>query len=124
MLDTKVTVIFDGECRVCQALKAWAEKREAEGKLQFVAYQNVDFDPLAPGLTREMASGSLYLVDGGGRVYSGARAVFEIAKHLPGVWGVLGRILSLPGISLLAEPFYKLFARHRHQISQRLRLKE
>jgi predicted DCC family thiol-disulfide oxidoreductase YuxK len=88
--------------------------------MEFVPFQTGDLERIVPGLTPELASRSLTFVSKDGRRFRGARAVFETMRRLPGAWGALGAILSFPPLSLLAEPFYRLFARHRGTISQKL----
>jgi len=113
-----LTVVFDGDCGVCQALAQALADRDRHRRLTFAAYQRADLATLSPGLTREMASRSVYAVAPDGTRWHGARAVFEMAKRLPGLWGWIGRIGALPPLSLLAEPVYRLVARHRMRISR------
>lgn len=95
---------------------------DAAGHLEFVPFQTADLARIAPGLTVETASRTLHLVLANGQRYVGARAVFEILRRLPGGWSIVGIIGALPPLSLLAEPFYRLFARYRGTISRRLGL--
>lgn len=115
-------VIYDGACGVCQALREWAERQDRHRRLVFIPYQAPDLTQRVPGLTREAASEALHFVRADGERFRGARAAFEVMKRWPGVWGWLGRVLALPPLSWLAEPFYRLFARHRAHISRWLGL--
>lgn len=115
-------VIFDGDCGICQALRRRAERLDTGRRLTFAAYQRADLDALAPGLTRTQASKSLYAVREDGRRLRGARAFFAAMRRLPGVWGVVGRIGSLPPLVWIAEPVYRLVARYRGTISRWLGL--
>lgn len=115
-------VIYDGACGVCQALREWAERRDQHRRLTFIPYQAPDLERLVPGLTREVASQALYFVREDGWRFRGARAAFEVMKRWPGAWGWLGRLLALPPFHWLAEPFYRLFARHRGRVSRWLGL--
>jgi predicted DCC family thiol-disulfide oxidoreductase YuxK len=115
-------VLFDGACGVCSAAKDWAQSHDTRGELEFVAYQAAELERVAPGLTLEKAGQALHFVRRDGQCFRGARATFETLRRLPGVWGLAGTILSFPPLSLLAEPFYRLFARHRGAISRRLGL--
>ncbi|MBN1669378.1 MAG: DUF393 domain-containing protein [Anaerolineales bacterium] len=109
-------VIYDADCPICNRLKDYTEKQSRAEKLEFIAYQNA---PLPQGLTRQQASQAVYLINPAGKRYRGARAIFELMRHMNGWQGWLGRILSLPPFYWLAEPFYRLFARHRHRVSER-----
>ncbi|NDJ77465.1 MAG: DUF393 domain-containing protein [Chloroflexi bacterium] len=117
-----LTVIFDGDCGICQASRRQAKRRDRHGRLHFVAYQTADLDSIAPGLTREETSRALYLVHPDGRRWRGARAFFGAMRALPGVWGSIGAIGTLPPVFVLAEPFYRLVAHNRAAISRRLGL--
>jgi predicted DCC family thiol-disulfide oxidoreductase YuxK len=116
------SVIFDGNCGVCMALKDWAVGRDSAGNLEFVAYQTGNLADISPGLTPELASQALYFVGRDGQRFHGARAVFETMRRLPGLWGVLGTVLSFPPLSFMAEPFYYFFARNRGRFSHWLGL--
>lgn len=113
-----LTVVFDGDCGVCQALAQALADRDRHHRLRFTAYQRADLDTLSPGLTRDLAARSVYAVAPDGSRWHGARAIAEMARQLPGVWGVIGRIGALPLVSALAEPFYRLVARNRMRISR------
>lgn len=84
--------------------------------------QTADLQALSPVLTRQKGEEALTFVRAGGTRYSGARAVFETLRRLPGAWGVAGAILATPPLSWLAEPFYRLFARYRGRVSRALGL--
>jgi len=117
-----LTIVFDGDCGVCQALAQALADRDTARRLRFSAYQRTDLDTLSPGLTREMTAQAVYAVAPDGTRWHGARAVFEGLRRLPGGWGWMGRLGALTPISWLAEPFYRLVARHRTRISRWLGL--
>jgi predicted DCC family thiol-disulfide oxidoreductase YuxK len=115
-------VVYDSDCGICNASREWAETRDWDRRLQFLPYQTADLETLSPGLDREMASRSAFFIYPGGRRVSGARAIFETLRRLPGVWGIIGLIMARPPFWLLAEPLYYLVARNRACISARLGL--
>jgi len=121
-MDQQATVVYDGHCGVCTALKIEAERRDRENRLRFVPFQSSDLEEVAPGVTRQMASKAVYVIRADGRRFSGARAVFEAMRHLPGPWGSIGAIWAFPALSLLAEPIYRLVARNRATLSRWLNL--
>jgi len=112
-------VIFDGDCPICTTLKDFAEERSGEGVLSFTPFQSEVFHEVVPGLSEEEASQSLYVISEDGKRLRGARAVFEVLSQMPGLWGLSGKIFRLPPFHWLAEPFYRLFARHRHGVGKR-----
>lgn len=115
-------VVYDGACGFCTWAAEWVRQRDRHDRLRFTPYQATDLETLSPGLTPEIAAHSVYLVTRDGRRYHGARAVFETLRRLPGVWGVIGAVGAFPLFSLLAQPFYRLFANNRTYISTRLGL--
>jgi predicted DCC family thiol-disulfide oxidoreductase YuxK len=114
-------VIFDGECPVCTTLKEFAKDRIEDRDLAFIAFQEQDFEQAVPHLPVDEARQALYLVTENGKRLRGSRAVFEIMSEFPGFWGGLGKIFRLPPFYWIAEPFYRLFARHRHRVSKLLK---
>lgn len=121
---TEFTVIYDGDCEICNALRRWAEAHDKAGTLRFVPNQTADLAQIAPGLTREQAQQSVYAVNAAGQRFRGARAIFETVRRLPGCWGILGTIGALPPVSWLAEPMYRIVAHHRAAVSRRLGLNQ
>lgn len=117
-----LTVVFDGDCGICQALAQALADRDRHRRLRFAAYQRADLGALSPGLTRDIAARSVVAVAPDGARWHGARAIAEMIRRLPGIWGWIGRIGALPPVSLLAEPVYRLVARHRTRLSRWLGL--
>jgi len=107
-------IIYDDECPVCQSLKSFAEQNSPGGNLAFIPFQGND---LPRGMTVKQASQSLQVITKNGQRVSGARAVFQVMRELSGIWGLVGKVFSIPPFYWLAEPFYRLFARHRHKLS-------
>jgi predicted DCC family thiol-disulfide oxidoreductase YuxK len=107
-------VIYDGDCPICQSLKDYSETRVQPETINFVPFQSKDLLNVATNLTQLETSQSLYFITETGQQFRGARAVFEVMSHMPGFWGAAGKILRVPPFYWIAEPFYRLFARHRH----------
>ena len=64
-----------------------------------------------------VAARTIVLVDDRGRVVQGARAIFTIVADTGGIAGLVSRLLKYRFISLLLEPGYRLFARHRGRLA-------
>ena len=114
-------VVYDGECEVCGAFRRWVEARDARRRLRFVANQDPELTETAPRVDRADAKRTLHVVEPSGGVHRGARAVFETVAQLPGPWGAVARAMAWPPLSLLAEPFYRLFARYRGHLGRFVR---
>ena len=119
---TAGTVIFDGECTVCNAFRRATQSRSPAGTFEFIAYQTADLDSLCPGLTQEMAEKVMYVIRPDGKRLSGARSFFEVLRYTSGFWGLFGKVWAWPPLSLVAEPFYRLGSKNRPIIARILRL--
>lgn len=119
---SKLTVIYDGDCGICNALRIWVQARDTAEHVQFIPNQSADLAQLAPDLTPDHVRRAVYAVRASGQSCQGARAIFTTLRFLPGLWGIVGRIGAVPVVSWLAEPVYRLIAHHRATISRRLDL--
>ena len=72
---------------------------------------------LAPlGLTQRDVTEAAWWVEPDGRRRRGHEAIAASLRAIGGVWGVLGRVLTLPGISLLSALGYSLIAKYRYRL--------
>jgi predicted DCC family thiol-disulfide oxidoreductase YuxK len=113
-------VIYDGECPTCIMLREFAEDKMERSEFIFINYQSESFEQAAPNIARHEAEQALFVLTENGKQVKGAKAVFEIMSELPGGWGLVGRTLKKTPFHWVAEPFYQLFAKHRHRISNHL----
>jgi predicted DCC family thiol-disulfide oxidoreductase YuxK len=109
-----IKVIFDGECPICKTLVDFSDLNSKSDSVTFIPFQSDEMLDAAPNLTQQQASKSLYVITKFGKRFRGAKAVFEVMSHMSGFFGFLGKILRVPPFYWLAEPFYRLFAHHRH----------
>lgn len=108
-------VFYDGACSVCAAEMDIYRRKEHEGRLIFVDLKSPDFDPAPYGISREAFIYEMHSIDRQGRVYRGVEAFWAIWRAFPGsTWyGLLGTLVTLPGLNLLARLAYRYFARVR-----------
>jgi predicted DCC family thiol-disulfide oxidoreductase YuxK len=105
------TLIYDGECGLCRGavrrLQAW----DREHRLAYLPFQDGEaVRRFGIGLPALAAAMHLLLPDG--RVFSGADAVPELGRLLPGKgWWAWG--FAVPGVRLLARRIYSGIARRR-----------
>jgi predicted DCC family thiol-disulfide oxidoreductase YuxK len=109
-------LIYDGECRFCQAqvarMRRWAGAQLVPLPLQKPGLLE------ALGISQEEAMAAMQLVTQDGRIYAGVEAVTQALRHRP----ILGRLLRLyyvPGCRHLADLGYRLVARYRYRLMGR-----
>ena len=105
------TLIYDGDCGLCQRAVGRVRAWDREHRLVYVPFQNGDaVAHFGIGLPALAAAMHLVLPDG--RVFSGADAVPELGRLLPGKrWWTWGFVV--PGVRHLARHVYGRIARRR-----------
>ncbi len=105
-------LVFDGDCGFCtssaRAAQRWWRLEHVE------PWQFLDLASL--GLTAEQCEQAVQWVGEDGDVVSAERAVIAGMRHAGGVWGVLGRIMAVPGIRHVCGLVYRIIARNRHRM--------
>lgn len=105
------TLIYDGECGMCRRavdrLRTW----DREHRLAFVRFQDEDAVKRF-GIGLPALAAAMHLVLPGGRVFSGADAVPELGRLLPGKrWWTWG--FAVPGVRAAARRIYRRIALRR-----------
>ena len=113
------TVIYDGNCNLCEAFVSYFKQNGIGDKLRFVQSQRCDVGSISPGLTAHMTRTAVFFIRPDGKRFGGARAVYESWKALPGLLGLVGTVMSFPLLSVLSQPIYRLVASRRHFIAKR-----
>ena len=114
------TIVYDQDCGVCQASVDFLRKRDAEGHFRFVGNESPE---LPADISRELTSDTVIVVDNSGKQFVRGAAVSQLLRAIPGFgWHVLGNAIAIPGIRTLADLSYRVFARHRHEVSAKLGL--
>lgn len=105
-------LIFDGDCAFCTtSARAWQRWL----KLPYVEpWQFLELDEL--GVTEEQCLQAVQWVDDVGQVTAAERAVIAALLHRGGAWGLLGRVMNLPGVRQLAGLIYRIVAKYRHKL--------
>lgn len=108
-------VIFDGDCGFCRRnVEGW--KILLGDRVQFAPSQEVvDQYPQIPYETYEQ---TVVLVEGDGKFYTGAEAVYRIMALAPGKGGWLWCYRRIPGFAWITEWGYKHVAHHRMAASR------
>lgn len=106
-------LIYDGDCDFCRRCAGWIAARLPAGA-SVLASQQADL--AAVGLSEQQATAAAWWIDADGTHHRGHRAIAESLRACGGSWSRLGRLLILPGVSLLAAGVYELVARNRHRL--------
>lgn len=106
------TLIYDGECGVCQKAVTLLRRWDRERVLRYVPFQ--DGPAVARfGIALPALAAAMHLILPNGRVYAGADAVPELLKRLPGKrW--LAPLFRIPGVLPVARRIYAGMAQRRH----------
>lgn len=105
-------IVFDGDCGFCTSSVQVLERIGPEAEI--VPWQLADLAGL--GLTEERAADALQCVQVDGTVRSGHEAVAAALESAGWIWRIVGRALTLPGISWIAAKVYRLVAANRHRL--------
>src|SRR6266540_125221 len=105
------TLIYDGECGICQQAVALLRRWDREHVLHYIPFQDAvavaRFRIALPALAAAM-----HLILPDGRVYPGADAVPELLRLLPGKrW--LAPLFRIPGVPPIARRVYAWIAVRR-----------
>src|ERR1043166_622261 len=109
---SKPTLIFDGECGMCQNAVARLRRWDREHRLRFVPFQD-ESAVQRFGIALPALAAAMHLVFPDGRAFAGADAVPELGKLLPGKrwWSWM---FALPGTRPVARRIYARIAQRRH----------
>jgi predicted DCC family thiol-disulfide oxidoreductase YuxK len=108
-------LVFDGDCGFCTRTAYWVRDRLPEGSgVDVEPWQVLDLPAL--GLTEQQVTEAAWWVGTDRRPQRGHRAIAGALRAMGGGWAVLGRVLTLPVISLLARAGYWLVARYRYKL--------
>ncbi len=109
-MSDKPLVIFDGKCGFCRIWIHYWEQLTGAGLEYAPSEEAGDRYPQIPP---NSYSESVQLVQPGGEVITGARAVFTTLTYAPGMAWLLWIYDHVPGFATVTEAAYKLIAAHR-----------
>ncbi len=105
-------LVYDGDCAFCSSCARFLERIGPDAEI--VAWQFTDLTAL--GLTEEQAADAVQWVQIDGTVRSGHEAIAAALSSAGQIWGIVGRIVLLPGISWVAAKVYRLVADNRYRL--------
>ncbi len=109
---TDPTLIYDGDCGLCQQAVNLLRRWDREHVLRFVPFQD-GADVARFGIALPALAAAMHLILPDGRVYAGADALPELLRMFPGKrW--LAPLFRIPGVPPLARRIYAWIASRRH----------
>ncbi|HIM14824.1 MAG TPA: DUF393 domain-containing protein [Acidobacteria bacterium] len=91
----------------------WVQRSGQHDDSRFIPNDPASVREASDNVDPVVAARTIVAVDDQGRVTKGAQAVFSIAADTGGIIGFISRLLKYRFVSLLFEPGYRVFARHR-----------
>lgn len=113
--DYPLRIFFDGACSVCAKAMELYRQQDHAGRLLFIDISAPGFDPTPYGITLAAFRHEMHALDRAGHVYRGVEAFRAIWQAFPTStgYGLLGTLITLPGVRQLARLGYWSFARLR-----------
>ncbi|HWC74382.1 MAG TPA: DUF393 domain-containing protein [Gemmatimonadales bacterium] len=106
------TLIYDGECGICQQAVSLLKRWDREHVLRFVPFQ--DQSRVAQfGIALPRLAAAMHLISPDGGVYTGADAIPELLGLFPGKRWLGSLMIMIPGVLPLARRIYAWIARRR-----------
>lgn len=136
MSATHTTFYYDGDCGMCVAFVRRVARFDRRGRVVWTPYQSLDYTPTNPesvadlntslnappsGVTLDDMDRAAYTISPDGVVSEGFYAIRALLKAIPAL-APLGLLMSIPGVSLIGRPAYRLVANNRRRISQSCRI--
>ena len=114
----RIRLLYDGDCPLCSREIRFLERRDrGRGRIQFEDIAEPAFDPSAYGLETREVMARIHGVLPDGTVVAGME-VFRRAYAAVGL-GWLMAPTRWPGLRLLADLAYRIFARNRLRLTGR-----
>ncbi|OXM15378.1 thiol-disulfide oxidoreductase DCC family protein [Paenibacillus herberti] len=117
-LEPELTVLYDGQCRLCLAAVDSLQRLNPREQLRYTAVQQTTAEELnslfrgePPDVLKLMEL--IHVVDRQGRVHSGSDAIIRAMRSVRG-FGPAALLYRLPGMSRLADALYRYVAARRY----------
>lgn len=113
--DRAYTVIYDGDCKVCQRLARRLSDWDTGDCFEILPSQQPGVRARFPWIPTRAYVESLQLVRSDGRTWQGAAAIEQLLTVVPrGRW--IAWIFRIPFVRSIADRLYRWFARNRYRL--------
>jgi predicted DCC family thiol-disulfide oxidoreductase YuxK len=111
-MDSRLTLVYDGECEFCERLAGWVERKDVERRVDVRPNQEEGHVERV-GLSREEVARAAWAVEPGGAKFEGAAAINRVLRELGGGWLLLGSLYLVPPVGWVEDRYYRRVARRR-----------
>ena len=109
------TLVYDGQCRVCQRGMTAIRSMDRAGAIEIVASQDPGVRARFSAIPAHAFDEAMHLIARDGTIWSGAAAIEEVLRVLPRTrW--FAPLFSIPLARGIAARIYRWFARNRHKL--------
>jgi len=112
---TRIEVYTDGQCPLCQWMRARVEPFDRRGRIEWLDYNLPENQERARPHTLAQLSEEMHVRTPEGRWESGYRAWLEVLRVLPG-WCWLAPLFSVWPFTSLGPLFYRWLAQRRYTL--------
>lgn len=116
-MSCQLTVLYDGQCEICQACVSWLRVLDRRAQTDCVPIELASLADLHPALKLENCLRELHVVTPEGRIYVGWDAVALLARLFPATW-LIGAVGAIPPFRWLGRAFYRFVAANRYALSK------
>lgn len=109
------TLVYDGQCRVCQRSVAAVRALDPHGHIEIVASQDAGVLQRFAAIKPTAFDEAMHLIARSGTIRSGAAAIEELLRVLPRTrW--FAPVFSFPLVRGFADRLYRWVARNRYRL--------
>lgn len=107
-------LVFDGKCDMCRRSVDWISRRDGQGVIEALPYQDPSVSDRFPEIPYRAFERAIQFVRPEGASLEGARAVEEILRVIPHTrW--MAPFFYVPGVRWLAQRIYRIVAGNRRR---------
>lgn len=111
--NNKGILVFDGYCNLCSRLVHFIMKHDKKDLFRFAALQSEKTKELYKQFGIPMGYSDSVVLVLNNKFYTKSDAVFEISKHLGGLWPTLSIFRFIP--RFIRDYFYDVIAKYRYK---------
>jgi predicted DCC family thiol-disulfide oxidoreductase YuxK len=112
--DPKYTLVYDGNCQVCNRLVVKLRRWDHRQEIELVPSQAPGVVERFPWIPASAFADAMQLIRADGSTWQGAAALEELIRVLPrGRW--ISWVFHVPLVRVIADWMYRWFARNRYR---------